>query len=154
MFVGCIGHAKSIPCGHAVEAQNALRDFLLQESKGLFQPLQKDNASDIAQLRFGIVQVEEIDRLESQITAGSFNLIIEKFGGNAMHASRQLLRIENSRLNVLAHEISARIRRHLAIERQVASLGRNKDLIALQFLGTDYSLQGSGDVAFRTLVAV
>ena len=49
-----------------------------------------------------------------------------------MHAADKLLGIQNAGLHVFAREVSARVGRQIAVERQIASLGAYQDLVAMR----------------------
>ena len=48
-----------------------------------------------------------------------------------MHSAGQLRRVKNARFDVFAHEIGARIGRHIAVEREIARFGRDENFVSL-----------------------
>src|ERR1700674_467067 len=71
-----------------------------------------------------------------------------------MHAADKLFEIHNAGLHVFADEVSARVGRRVAVERQIARLGANQDFVRLQFSRFDSLLDCGTDVALRALVTV
>ena len=84
------------------------------------------------------MKVENVDGFEIEIAAGALDLILEIRRGHTMHATSELSRVDNARLNVFAAEVGARIGGQVAIKRKVASLGADHNFVAFQFAGIDH----------------
>jgi hypothetical protein len=114
----------------------------------MFQALTKNLARNFRQLGFRIMQVEEVNGLEAQIFAGAFDLVAQVVGRNAMHAAHHLLRVHDSALDVFLQEIAARIRREVAVKREISGFGGDEN-----FLPGDVSAgeqPGQGGPIFRS----
>jgi hypothetical protein len=71
-----------------------------------------------------------------------------------MHAAGDFGRLDHTAIDVLTHEIAARIRWHRAIEGEIPSLRADNDFIALDLARFELRLQRHADVALRMLVPV
>ena len=83
-----------------------------------------------AQLRFRIVQVEDVDRIQPQILPAAFQLIRQIIRRHAMAARGNILHSKNSALQKLLRKINIRIGGHFSVRRQKSCLGADHDFIA------------------------
>src|SRR5438445_3238435 len=149
-----LGYTESIPGRDSVAANLAFLDCSFQHAECIFQAAAEDIVRDIGELRFWIVHMKQVDRLESQIVTGTLDLIFQKSGRHAMHSPGQLLEIENAGLDILAPEVSPRIGGHVAVKREISRLGADQDFIPLQFPDINQLPECCADIALGALVPV
>jgi len=71
-----------------------------------------------------------------------------------MHSTSKLRRIQNSGLDVLSHEVAARVGRQVAVKGKVASLRADHNLVPAQFSIRGELFKRSADISFRPLMPV
>ena len=88
------------------------------------------SARHFAQLRFRIVQVENINRVQPQILPAAFELIRQVVRRHAMAARGNIFHAKNSALQKFLRKIDVRIGGHFAVRRQKSRLGADHDFVA------------------------
>src|SRR6266404_9285801 len=78
------------------------------------------------------MQVVDVDALDAEIPQATSQLIFKKFRRHAMTSCRNVIRGENSGLNVFAEKIFVRVGRHGSIWSQVAAFGAHHDFFAFE----------------------
>src|ERR1700722_6319827 len=98
-------------------------DSRFQKLKRRSDTAVKHFARDFAQLRFGVVQIIDVNRLETQVAAAAFKLISDEARRHGVAASSYVSFAQDSGGNIFTIEIFARVRRHVTIGRQESALG-------------------------------
>ena len=107
--------AEAVPGGHAVELNFAGVGGGLEIDESIADALEKIRAGDFAELRFGIVEVVDVDAIELEIAEAAGELIFEKARRHAVAASDDVFRGEDAGLNILAEKIFVWIFGHGAV---------------------------------------
>ena len=83
------------------------------------------------------MDIKQVDGFETQVPARALNLIFEICGRHTVHPAGQFVGIEDSRLDVLAMEVGARVRWRIAVKGKIAGLGADQNFVAMQVAGSD-----------------
>src|ERR1017187_1957619 len=103
--------AKCVPRGESISADFPGRDGRLKERKRRKDPAAKFVPGNFAQLRFRIVQIENVHALDAEIPAAAIKLILQVARRHTMAARGDFFGAENSRLDIFAREIFIRVLR-------------------------------------------
>ena len=113
----------------------------------------KSGRENFAELRFGIVEVVDVDAIDAEIVEAATDLIFEKARRYAVAAADDVVGIENAGLDVFAIEVVVGIGRHRAVGREVAALGAEDEFFAgVALFGEVFD--GGADAAFAALEAI
>lgn len=134
---------ERIPCGESISADFSRRDGGFQKCKCLGDSPAKFLRRNLAQLRFRIVQIENVHAFNSQIAAAAIELVGQVARRHAVAPRRDILRTENTRLDIFAREILVRVFRHLAVGSQESGLGANDDFVARKAPSRELPERGS-----------
>src|SRR5436305_56727 len=88
--------AEAVPGGEAVCGDAPVAAGALERLEGRPQPPLEFRTRHLAELRFGIVQVVEIDALDRQVPAAALDLVIEESRRERVAAVDELFRLEHS----------------------------------------------------------
>ena len=121
--------------------------------EGIANSLEKIWTGNFAELRFGIVEIVDVDAFELEIAEAARKLIFEEARSHAMAAGDEVFRRENAGLDVFVQKIFGGLGGHGAIGSEVAALGANHDFVAGKPFGGEL-FDGGGDAALAALEAV
>ena len=144
---------EAVPRRHAVVLNFSLGGCRFQIHKSVAHTLEKIGAGDVAELRFRIVQVVDVDAIDAEIAEAAGELIFEKARSHAVAAGDDVVGTEDARLDVFAVEIIVGIAGHFAVGRQVAALGAEDEFVAGEAALGEFFQRGA-DVALAALEAV
>src|SRR5207248_6261097 len=104
-------------------------------------------------LRFGIVQVIQVDTAHAKVAQAASELVFQKARSQAVAPGNDFLRRKDARLNVFVKKIFVGIGRHGAVGGQVTAFGANHEFVARDiFLGQQ--LDGCSDAALAALKSI
>src|SRR5690606_22322909 len=149
--------AVAIPGRGAVDADPALVAQRLEQLERRAHARQELGAIDGAELRLRVVQVVHVDALHAEVRAAALDLRAQEGRREAVIASDQLLRPAQARLDeALAYVLRVRTRRagRCAVERDVAALGADDDLVAHGDPLLDGEAERAAERALAALAAV
>ena len=146
--------AKPIPGRGAVPADAAVGDFTLEQFEGGADARVEIVAADGGQLALGIVQVVDIDGFEAEVGAAEIDHRFEPSRRHAMRPLDQIIRRDDTGFDVGIFEPFARIGRHLAIEGDVAALGRDDDFLTPDLVRGDQFRDHLADGTLAPLEAI
>src|SRR5665213_2031558 len=126
----CWCNAEAVPGCGAVASDTAVGDFAFQQFERAANSRVEFGAADYAKLALRIMQIVDIDGLESEVGAAQIDHRFEPSRRHAMRPFDQIFGSYDTRLDVSSFEIFSRIGRHLAVESDVAALGGYDDLLA------------------------
>src|SRR5208282_6892697 len=143
----------AIPGRHAVELNFASVGGGLEKNERITHAFEKIGARDFGELRFGIVQVVDVDALELEIAQAARHLIFEEARSHTVAAGDEVLWSEDAGLDVFVKKIFGGFLGHRAVGSQVAPFGADDEFFAGKtFCGE--LLDGCADAAFAALEAV
>src|SRR5574341_1686634 len=132
----------AVPRRRPVDADLALAHGGLQRFERGADAREELRSVDGLELRFGVVDVIDVERVEAEVGAASLDLVAEVAGRHAVRAARHVAGPDDSRLEVRRREPRARVARDGAVERDVAALGGDDDLVAADDPAADRGGQG------------
>jgi len=127
---GRIVFAESVPGGDAVGGDFLLRYGGFEESERATDAAAKFLARDFAELRFGIVEIKDVDAGEAEIAAAAFELIGEIFRGHAVAARGDLFGTHDAGLDVFAGEVFVDVLGHVRIWSEKAGFCADDEFFA------------------------
>ena len=148
------GDAERVPRGNAVPSNLGIANRLFHRGEGALEPGAQGFAGDVPQLGFGIMDVEDVDGLKTEIPPAALELVFEIPRSHTVHPTRQFLRLEDSGGYVFPGEISTGIGGNGAIEREITGLRANDEFVTANFSGVDQVLKGGANRSLRALMPV
>src|SRR5215472_5428463 len=103
---------KAIPGGEPIGGNLARNDRRFEKCEGLGDPLSEFLPGDFIELRFRVVQVKDVDTLNTQVGPTALELIGQIARQKAMAAGHDVFRTKNSALEKFARKIGFRVVRH------------------------------------------
>ena len=125
---------EAVPGSHAVILNLAGLHGRFEKRKCFADTSQEFCLGNFGKLCLRIVQVINVYALDAQIFQAAAELVFQKFRRHAMTSRRNILRAEDSRLNVFAEKIFIGVGGHRTVGRQVAALGAHHDFVAFEAL--------------------
>jgi len=125
-----------------------------QDFKRPFETAVEGLAGAMFELGLRVVNVVEIDGLETQVPSADLNLIRQVFGRHDMTSCGHIVRLHQPRIEVPFPKIGVRVRRLLTVKSQKAAFCGDEDLVAAKLSGQDSLREGIADGPFAALMAV
>jgi hypothetical protein len=100
------------------------------------------------------VDVVDVDRLDAEVLAALVDLVAQVRGGHAVRVVDEIVERRDPVLDERLLEPRGGIGRGLALEREVAALGAQENLVARELAGGDAVLQRAAERPLRALEAV
>src|SRR5258708_30580497 len=123
-------NAEPIPGSHSIHSDLTLGDTLLQSFKSRAQPRVKLFAPDEAKLRFGIVNVVNIDARQPHISQRLFQLIFQIGRGHAVAPTDDIFEARDAALDECLLDVTSYVSRRRAVEWQISAFGADHDFIS------------------------
>ena len=149
-----VAAAQTVPGGDAVARDRPRRDLPLELGERGAQPVLDRGARHLGELGLGVVEVVEVERREPEVLAAAADLIGQEPRRERVAAGDQLSRLDQPAREISAAHGLARLLVELGVERQVAALGRDEHLVALDQAALDGAGQRPADGALAALVAI
>src|ERR1043165_1502446 len=131
--------AKTVPRRDAIVAQLARAAVLFETFKRALQTMIELRIRNILQLRLGIVNVINVDCGDAEIFQRLIELVFEVSGRHAMTTADEVVERGDAGLDEGFVDILVGIARRRAVERQVAALRADHQLVAREaVLGGEY----------------
>src|SRR5262249_12385586 len=124
-----------------------------QKLERLADALEEVGLGYLGKLRFGIVQVIDVDTIDAQILEAPRQLILEEARGHRVASGNDVFRAEYAWLDILTEEVLVGIGGHGVVRREVAAFGRKDDFFARDTVGAELSERGA-DATFAALEAI
>ena len=145
--------AEAVPGGHAVELDFSGLHHRFEKNECVADAFVKIGARDFAELRFGIVEVVDVDAIDAEIVEAAADLIFEEARRYAVAAADDVVGSEDAGLDVFAIEVVVGIGRHCAVGREVAAFGAEDEFFAGESL-LEQVFDGGADAALAALEAI
>src|SRR5215216_801194 len=147
-------NTKSIPRRHTIMRELALSPVLLKTLKRQLQPIVKLLLFNVLQLRLGIVNVINVHTLQAHVSQRLVKLVLQVRRRHAMTTADDIVERSNARLHESLIHILTDIARRRAVERKVAALGADDELIARDAVLVGEYLQRFADRTFASLKTI
>src|SRR6266576_3783781 len=154
IFASLWRNAKSIPGSHAIHADLTRRDILLQSFKRRAQPRVKLFAPYDSKLRFGIVNVVNIDARQLHISQRLVQLIVQIGRGHAVAATHDILEARDAGFDECLLDVTSYVSRWCAVEWQISAFGTDDDFISREAAIVCQLLQRRSDRSLASLKTI
>src|SRR5207302_10644094 len=120
----------AVPGRGAVAADSAVGAGALQRLECNAEPAQEFGARHFAELRLGIVQVVDVDALDTEIAAAAVDLVLEEARRQRVAAGDDVADLQNAAAEERLLDVRTRVVRAPAVEGEVAALGAEQEPVA------------------------
>src|SRR6185369_6724593 len=110
------GHTKAIPGCKAVPLQFAVCPILFKTVKGYSETMIELRFTDVTKLRFGVVNVIDVNTIDAHILQRLLELILKICGCHAVNTANKIIPGGNTCLNKALFDVIANIAWLSAIE--------------------------------------
>src|SRR5207245_4554978 len=121
----------AIPGRGPVPADAPVGTRALQRLECNAEPAQEFGARHFAELRLGIVQVVDVDALDTELAGAAVDLVLEKAWRQRVAAGDDVVGLQNAAAEERLLDVRTRVVRAPAVEGEVAALGAEQDPVAL-----------------------
>jgi hypothetical protein len=122
--------AEAVPGSHAVELDFSGLDHRFEKNECIANTFQEIGTRNFAELRFGIVEVVDVDAINAEIVEAAADLVFEEARRHAVAAADDIVGREDSGLDVFAIEVVVGIGGHGTVGREVAALGAEDEFFS------------------------
>src|SRR6185436_17885517 len=149
-----VRNAEGVPGRQSVVTNLAIRNRTFQVFKSHTEPSDKLVAVNVRELGFRVVDVKNIDGIDTEIFQASVNLILQIPRRHAVAASRDVAWIDDAGADQIVLNVMPWIFRHGTIKRQISRLCGDNELIATGFAGRNQLAKRLPDGAFAPLESI
>src|ERR1051325_606412 len=129
-----VAHPKAIPGCEAVPLQFAVCPILFKTVKGHSQTIIEFRFTDVAKLRFRVVNVIDVNTIDVHIPQRLFELILKISRCHAVHTTNKILPGGDTGLYKGRFDIITNIARLSAIEWKISALSANQEFGTIKSL--------------------
>ena len=139
-----------VPGRRAISGDTAFVARVLHRRERIAEPAEKRGARHLAELRFGVVQIVDVDAGDAEIAAAAVDLVREEPRRQRVAAGDDVLGIEEPGPHEGLEQVAPHVVGSRAVEGQISALAAEDDLVA-----ADAALaESDADGALAALIAV